>query len=56
MSDSDRRKPKAAQELLDLLNEDGLDLETEAAYHRAYFEQRMREQFLWEQRDKKSNS
>ena len=55
MPDKDRDKARPARELLDILNDDGLDLQIEAAYHRAYFEQRMLEQFIWDRRDSAPN-
>ena len=51
MPDKDRDKARPARELLDILNDDGLDLQIEAAYHRAYFEQRRLEQLIWDRRD-----
>ena len=55
MPDKDRGKPREARELLDILNDGGPDLEIEAAYHRAYFEQRKLEQLIWDRRNSAPN-
>jgi hypothetical protein len=46
-----RQRARKLRELLDILNEDSLDLELEAASNREYYEQCRREAALWSRRN-----